>query len=92
MTKIEYRYRIISETPIMIYPYIIIDLLDTETNKTIQKSAWEIICNDKFLKEVDWKDLALLCAAAVSERVKYELVLRNDLIGFSILEEHTNSI
>lgn len=78
-----YRYQFVSETPLSVYPYMQIELYDKLQNESVYKSAWEIICNESLLTQLDRQDLVMLCAAAVAERVKHDLLLRDNLPGFA---------
>ena len=66
----EYRYQPLSQNMLSIHPYSVFRLLDTETEKTIELSPWDIICVNEVITQINPKYYAMICAAASDNGVK----------------------
>lgn len=72
----QYRYHWIAQT---LKPQSVcskIQLRDLTTQEMIEKSPWEIICSLEIISQLNPENFPLLCAAAVEDRVKEELMLK----------------
>lgn len=83
---------VLSQDSLSTYPYSIFTVLDKSHNIIIKKSPWEIICDEKLITTFEGKDISMICAAAVNDRIKYELLLHSGLQDFVAIEPKSVTI
>jgi len=90
---LNYRYQPISQNMLSGFPYSIFRMLDKESTETIEKSPWEIICDQTMLAQIDSKYYPMICAAATDNGIKDRREMRKELKKkfFKELLEHISN-